>query len=303
MTTIHKILLGAAIVAALIAIFMTVRPSGASGIITPMENITQTVGSDPTTLTGDQYECTLTNPQYTTNVGAENGFVKVYTRPGSTFMDVNKPGSGGWNDAYETAGVNPAGYDSTRCDNWGYGKSYKFPVKLTDMGGLDINKVTMHTVKGFEGDAGIDMWISPSHGKTDEGVLWNSGWVTSKMLQHSADVTEIMVWLNSPGIWREQYQSLGWVTIGTRVWQVLYYDGHRARHPWNYIVFAAPLATDHTATFTDRNLSLAPLIWFAASKGWITKNALLQAVDVGFEWYRSPRGGTQIRSLVTSDVG
>lgn len=296
MTTRYKLLLTLAVIVTVITMLLVPVPAHAG-------NVTQPLGKDPTTLIADQYECSLTNPQYTINAGAENGFVKLYTRPGTPFMDVNKPGSGGWNDAYESAGVNPAGYDSTRCDNWGYGKSYKFPVALSDTGSINIKRVTMHTVHGFAGDGGVDMWISPSTGTTDEGVPWNSGWVTSKMLQHSKDVTEIMVWLNSPGIWRNQYRSLGWVTISTRTWQVLYYTSHSARHPWNYIVFAAPLATSRTITFTDRNLALSPLIQYAASKGWVTNNALLQNVDVGFEWYRSPVGGTQVRDLELTDVG
>jgi len=59
------------------------------------------------------------------------------------------------------------------------------------------------------------------------------------MEESSSNTTEVMVWLNSPGIDRNEYHSLGYRVIDGRSWEVLYTLAHR----WRYVVFAAPLAT------------------------------------------------------------
>ena len=267
------------------------------------ENVTRGSGSDPTTLNGVEYECNLRTPQMTVVDGSMAGNVRLFTHPGRAGMDINNGGTPGhWNNAYLVAGVNPAGYDSTRCNAWGHGKSYQFPVAAAHAGPLHVGVIKMHTVAGFAGNGGFDIWLSASRGRALSGAPWTSGHATVTDMQHSRAATEIMVWLNSPGIWRGQYASLGWVRIRTRIWQVLYYIGHSLRHPWNYIVFASPEATSKTTTFTVRNLDLQPLIRFAVRHGWVDRHALLQAIDAGFEWYADPTGGTQLMAYSLTGV-
>jgi hypothetical protein len=103
----------------------------------------------------------------------------------------------------------------------------------------------VHTAAGFEGDAGFDIWL------TGPGTLTGYG-TTAKMEEASVSTTEVMVWLNSPGIDRGGHDSLGYRTVEGRKWDVLYAwlaaapvevrrirlvaphvqggDGHRPRH-------------------------------------------------------------------------
>lgn len=258
-------------------------------------NVTATKGSDPTVLTGNQYECTLTSPQMTVNDGSEHGNVKLYTAPGANRFDVNVGGTRGyWNDAYLVEGNNPDGYSSEQCDGWGYGTADTVPVNSGRAGSLTAT-ITMHTVNGFKGDAGFDIWL------TGPSTAGKTGLTTADE-EASTSTTEIMVWLNSPGIDRGQYDSLGYRYVDGRWWDVLYYTGHRADHPWNYIVFAAPLATSSAHTFTDHNIHLSTLIRYAADKGWVKTGSILQSIDAGFEWYEDTTGGTQIESYSLTGV-
>ena len=106
------------------------------------------------------------------------------------------------------------------------------------------------------------------------------------MEESSSNTTEVMVWLNSPGINRHEYHSLGYRVIDGRSWEVLY----TLAHLWRYVVFAAPLATSKAVTITDHNIKLFDLIRFAADHGLVKKGAELQAVDAGFEGYEDPHG-------------
>jgi hypothetical protein len=255
------------------------------------DNATGALGKDPTTLNGSKYECTLSNPQMTISDGSEYGNVKLKTDPGHLKFDVNSGGDRGyWNDAYLVSGYNPNGYDSTSCNGWGHGDSYDLPVKATDAGNL-VASLHVHTVSGFKGDAGYDIWITApgtGHTASDEEAKTTS--------------TEIMVWLNSPGIDRGGYTQYGSIKRSGVNWQIFGYTGHRAGHRWDYIVFASSTATSRTYDHTWKGIYLEQLINVAAGRGWITGGAVLQSVDAGFEWYEDPSGGTQVEGYNLTSV-
>src|SRR6202000_2422239 len=121
---------------------------------------------------------------------------------------------------------------------------------------------------------------------------------TAAMEESSRNTTEVMVWLNSPGIDRNEYHPLGYRVIDGRSWEVLYTLGHT----WRYVVFAAPLATSKAVTITDHNIKLFDLIRFAADYGLVKQGAELQAIAACFEWYEDPTGGTQVEASSLTGV-
>lgn len=245
---------------------------------------------DPTVLTGNQYECSRTSPEMTTNDGSEAGSVKLGTEPGRLKFDIKSSPDGYWQDAYISAGNNPDGYDSAQCNWIGVGKGYDVPIPEGRAGTLTAS-IRLHTVAGFAGDAGFDIWM------TGPGI--DAGWgTTAAMEEASSSTTEVMVWLNSPGINRAEYDSLGYQEIDGRSWDVLY----TGLHPFRTVVFAAPLATSNAATLTDHDIPLSTLIKYAADHGLVKTGAELQAVDAGFEWYEDPTGGTQVEGYSLTGV-
>jgi hypothetical protein len=222
--------------------------------------------------------------------GSEHGKVRIATAPGHLRFDIKSSPQGYWQDAYISAGNNPDGYDSARCNWLGVGKGYAIPVPVGKAGSLTAS-IKFHTVAGFAGDAGFDIWLTGPGKYTGYGT-------TAKMEEASRDTTEIMVWLNSPGVDRSTYRHLGHHTIDGRSWDVLY----RGHHPWRTVIFAAPLATSKAVTITDRNIHLFTLIRYAANQGLVETGAELQAIDAGFEWYKDPTGGTQVESYSLTNV-
>lgn len=253
-------------------------------------NVTGKDGHVPSVLTGSQYECARTNPEMTVNDGSEHGTVKLFTDPGHLKLDINSSPQGAWQDAYISSGNNPDGYDSAQCNWLGVGKGYVVPVAEPSAGTLTAS-IQLHTVAGFAGDAGFDIWLTAPGTHTGYGT-------TAKMEEASSGSTEVMVWLNSPGIDRGEYTSLGYRKIDGREWDVLY----TGLHPWRTVVFAAPLATSKAVTVTDHTIHLATLIQYATNLGLVKKGAELQAVDAGFEWYDDPTGGTQVESYSLTGV-
>jgi hypothetical protein len=253
-------------------------------------NVTGKNGSVPSALVGDQYECARTNPEMTVNDGSEEGKVRMATDPGHLKFDVKSSPQGYWQDAYISAGNNPDGYDSAQCNWIGAGKGYVIPVPVGRTGTLTAS-IKVHTVAGFAGDAGFDIWMTGPGKDTGYGT-------TAAMEEASSSTTEIMVWLNSPGINRGEYYSLGYRDIDGRSWDVLY----TGLHPFRSVVFASPLATSKAATITDRNIDLSTLIRFAADHGLVKSGAELQAIDAGFEWYDDPTGGTQVEGYSLTGV-
>jgi hypothetical protein len=254
------------------------------------KNVTGKDGKVPSTLVGDQYECTRTNPEMTIVDDSERGTVRLGTDPGHLKFDIKSSPGGHWQDAYISSGNNPDGYNSAQCNWLSVGKGYVVPIPVGKAGPLTAS-IQLHTVAGFEGDAGFDIWLTGPGQHTGYGT-------TSAMEEASSSSTEIMVWLNSPGIDRGEYHSLGYHTIDGRSWEVLY----AGLHPWRYVVFAAPLATSKAVTVTDHNIHLFTLIRFAADHGWLKAGAELQAVDAGFEWYEDPTGGTQVEAYSLTGV-
>ena len=253
-------------------------------------NVTGKDGRVPSTLVGDQYECARTNPEMTIVDNSQRGTVRLGTDPGHLKFDVKSSPGGSWEDAYISAGNNPDGYDSAQCNWLGVGKGYVIPVSAGGAGTLTAS-IKLHTVAGFAGDAGFDIWLTGPGQHTGYGT-------TAAMEESSSSTTEVMVWLNSPGIDRNEYHSLGYRVIDGRSWEVLYTLAHR----WKYVVFAAPLATSKAVTLTDHNIKLFDLIRFAADHGLVKKGAELQAVDAGFERYKDPTGGTQVEAYSLTGV-
>jgi hypothetical protein len=286
------------ILAAVIAVAAVVAAAPASAlapvptlITSPnSNNVTGKDGRVPSTLVGDQYECARTNPEMTIVDNSQRGTVRLGTDPGHLKFDIKSSPGGSWEDAYISAGNNPDGYDSAQCNWLGVGKGYVIPVPAGGAGTLTAS-IKLHTVAGFAGDAGFDIWLTGPGQHTGYGT-------TATMEQSSSSTTEVMVWLNSPGIDRNEYHSLGYRVIDGRSWQVLYTLAHR----WKYVVFAAPLATSKAVTLTDHNIKLFDLIRFAADHGLVKTGAELQAVDAGFEWYEDPTGGTQVEAYSLTGV-
>jgi hypothetical protein len=256
----------------------------------PSHNVTRRDGRVPSVLIGDQYECARSDPEMTVNDGSEQGQVRIATHPGHLRFDIESSPQGDWQDAYISAGNNPDGYDSAQCNWIGVGKGYVIPVPVGKSGSLTAS-IKVHTVAGFAGDAGFDIWLTGPGQDTGYGT-------TAAMEEASGSTTEVMVWLNSPGINRGAYDSLGYNEIDGRSWDVLY----TAPHPWRTVVFASPLATSAAATVTDRDIHLFTLIRFAADHGLVETGAELQAIDAGFEWYYDPTGGTRVESYRLTGV-
>ena len=279
-------------VAAVVAAAPASAPAPVPTLITSPDsnNVTGKDGRVPSTLVGDQYECARTNPEMTIVDNSQRGSVRLGTDPGHLKFDVKSSPGGSWEDAYISAGNNPDGYDSAQCNWLGVGKGYVIPVPAGGAGTLTAS-IKLHTVAGFAGDAGFDIWLTGPGQHTGYGT-------TATMEESSSSTTEVMVWLNSPGIDRNEYHSLGYRVIDGRSWEVLYTLAHR----WKYVVFAAPLATAKAVTLTDHNIKLFDLIRFAADHGLVKKGAELQAVDAGFEWYEDPTGGTQVEAYSLTGV-
>ena len=123
------------------------------------KNVTGKDGRVPSTLAGDQYECTRTNPEMTIVDDSERGTVWLGTDPGHLKFDVKSSPQRSWEDAYISAGNNPDGYDSAQCNWLGVGKGYVIPVPAGGSGTLTAS-IKLHTVAGFAGDAGFDIWLT-----------------------------------------------------------------------------------------------------------------------------------------------
>ena len=277
----------ATVIAASVA---TASPAFAKG----SHNVTGKNGKVPSVLRGDQYECARTSPEMTVVDDSDHGTVRLRTDPGHLKFDITASPGGHWEDAYISAGNNPYGYDSAQCDWLGVGKGYRIPVPAAKAGTLTAS-IKVHTADGFEGDAGLDIWLTGPGKDTGYGT-------TSKMEEDTVGSTEIMVWLNSPGIDRSGYPSIGYQYVDGRWWDVLYSKASSGGRKWTYVVFASSLATPKAATVTTRDIHVSKLIGFATSRGWVRKGAELQAVDAGFEWYEDPKDGTQVEGYSLTGV-
>ncbi len=71
------------------------------------KNVTGKDGRVPSTLAGDQYECTRTNPEMTIVDDSERGTVRLGTDPGHLKWDVKSSPQGSWEDAYISGGQQP----------------------------------------------------------------------------------------------------------------------------------------------------------------------------------------------------
>lgn len=260
--------------AAISALFLAASPPAAGS-----HNLT---ANTPTVVLGSgDYACTLTNPQYT----AYSSDATVVAHPHTTSLDMNAT-SNEWSNAYLTTGYNPEGYDSQRCDAYGYGKSLRLPVSAGRAGTIPAS-ISLYTNSNFVGNGGWDIWatLSPSaHTAAEETSSGNN--------------TEIMVWVTHPGLgdllgdYYEGNPVMHNVRIDGRYWDVLH-SGRTSWKPWQYVAFATPSANQ--GNFTMNNVHLGVLLRWAADRGWIRKGATIQAIDAGFEGNEST-GGTKIKS-------
>jgi len=153
--------------AAVIAVAAVVAAAPASALapfptLTTSPNSNNVTGKDgrvPSTLVGDQYECARTNPEMTIVDDSQRGTVRLGTDPGHLKFDIKSSPGGYWQDAYISAGNNPDGYDSAQCNWLGVGKGYVIPVPAGGAGTLTAS-IKLHTVAGFAGDAGFDIWLT-----------------------------------------------------------------------------------------------------------------------------------------------
>jgi hypothetical protein len=76
------------------------------------KNVTGKDGRVPSTLAGDQYECTRTNPEMTVVDDSERGTVRLGTDPGHLKFDIKSSPQASWEDAYISAGIDRSEYHS-----------------------------------------------------------------------------------------------------------------------------------------------------------------------------------------------
>lgn len=239
------------------------------------------IGSAPTSISGAESACSLTSPvDYLIHAGRAD----VNLRPGSTWFHATHAGTAGlWEDPYLTAGynggLNTAYYCTTRAGR--PGQAYNLPVKIGRQGHI-VATVTAWTSSYFRGDTGFDIWFEPSTADTSYAQMQNGGNAS----------TEIMIWLNHPGL-RTQSSNLRYyrTRIDGRWWQVEVGmasagHGHTASHPhgWTVVNFIAPQYQNGNVTV--HNLVLNTFASYAISHGWLRASDYWMGINEGFEFTR-----------------
>lgn len=237
------------------------------------------MGSGTTSISGSESACSLTSPiDYLIHAGNAS----LGLRPGSTWFHATHTGANGpWEDPYLTAGyngsLNTSYYCTTRVGR--PGQAYALPVKNGQQGHI-VATVNDWTSPNFRGDSGFDLWFEPSAADTTYSQMQNGGNAS----------TEIMVWLNHPGL-NVQSSSLRYyrTKVGGHWWRVgvgLASRGHgrSASHPqgWTVVNFIAPQYRN--GTVTARNLLLNAFASYAISKGWLRASDYWMAINEGFEF-------------------
>jgi hypothetical protein len=226
------------------------------------------------------WTCSFTNPEYMIHAGGAT--LKV--QPGTDKFTVTSAPAGKISDPYISTGYDVS-LDSTLCNNRElpggknkYGKSYAMPVRLGKQGHI-IASVHDVTSSNSIGDTGFDIWFTSSLSDN----------TYTKMADGGSTSTEIMIWLNHPGL-STQSSNLSYypVRIDGRWWQVAYNlaaNGHgkNGQHPdgWNVIYFIAPQISNGNVVI--HNLLLNSFFSYAISHGWLLNNDYLMAIDQGGE--------------------
>lgn len=269
----RHVILGAAVIGAATAVgapaFAGVRPS-------------VVMASGTTSISGSESACSLTNPEYLIHAGRAS----LNLRPGSTWFHATHIGANGyWEDPYMTAGYNGGLGTAYYCDGreipgsgGQYGQAYALPVKIGKQGHI-VATVKDWTSSAFRGDSGFDIWFEPSASDTSYAQMVNGGDAS----------TEIMIWLNHPGL-RVQSSSLRYyrTRIDGRWWRVEVGKasaghGRTASHPrgWTVVNFIAPQYTNGNVTV--HNLVLNSFGSYAIAHGWLRASDYWMGINNGFE--------------------
>jgi hypothetical protein len=250
--------------------------------------------SAPTTISGNGWTCSRTDPEYMIHAGGAD----LSVQPDSIKFAVQSAPSGQWSDPYITTGyngsINSELCNSRKLSNGTYGKSYALPVQLGKQGEI-YTSVHDITSSNFIGDTGFDIWFEPSMSDNTYSLMTSQGNAS----------TEIMIWLSHPNLGAQssnlQYYP---VTIDGRQWQVttqLANDGHgkTASNPngWNRVNFIAPDVTEGDVTIN--NLWLNPFFTYAINRGWLQTHNYLMAIDQGGEF---TRGTMQVTGYILNGV-
>ncbi len=259
---------GISVCAALVAVFAVAAPAYA-GNVTPAHR---------TVLTPGQYACTLANPQYTVYARGS----KVVLHEHANKFDMNASYQQ-WANSYLITGYNPASYNSQSCDAYGYGRAQPLPLPVSKAGPLTTS-IHLRTRGDFTGDGGYDVWLTRSpaaHSYQD--------------MTSSPDNTELMVWVEHPGIGIGDYYcgiSVAHnVHVDGRNWDILH-AGRTRWHRWEYLVFATEGV--NRGDFTMRNIHLGTLIRWGVAHGYVKRGDTIQAIDAGFEGH-ALAGGASVR--------
>ena len=252
----------------------------AAGLSIAISGIAHAAAAPPTTVQGNGWMCTRTQPEYMIHAGGstlrvQNGTDKF------TILAADSPGYSGMSAPYVTAGYNSS-LSAGLCNSRGYHNSYKsraysLPVKLGKQGHV-VASVHDITSGNFLGDSGFDIWFTASPASTTYDQMVNGG----------ASTTEIMIWLSHPGLGRQTESAKYYpVIIGGRRWYVqtgLAANGHGkkpGRAGWNVVNFIAP--DIHNGNISANNLLLNSFFSYAISHGWLNQHDYLTSLNQGFE--------------------
>ena len=223
-----------------------------------------------TSISGNEWTCTYTNPEYMIHAGGAN----LRVTPGKATFSMA--------GAVTTRSVQPyisAGYladlNSQMCNSRG-GKSFALPV-LNGRQGHPLATVTDWTSSNYHGNTGFDIWLTANPANN----------TYTKLTSQGGNTTEIMVWLSHPRLGSYKSSWYG-VVIGGRRWLVtvgLASAGHGKtatdKGGWNVVNFIAPDTS--TGNVTVHNLSLDDFASYAISHHWLNAKDYWMAVDQGAE--------------------
>lgn len=267
-----------ALVAAAIGIGVTVATPASAGV-GPSAVMASGTGS----ISGSNSACTLTDPEYLIHAGRAS----LSLRPKATYFHATHVGTKGlWEDPYMTAGYNGGLGTAYYCNGreipgsgGKYGRAYKLPVKIGKQGHI-VATVNSWTSAAFRGDSGFDIWFEPSASDTSYAQMQNGGNAS----------TEIMIWLNHPGL-RVQSSNLRYyrTRIDGRWWRVEVGKasaghGRTSSHPhgWTVVNFIAPQYKNGNVVV--HNLVLNSFGSYAIHHGWLRASDYWMGINEGFEF-------------------
>jgi hypothetical protein len=231
-----------------------------------------------TTVEGNGFTCSRTQPEYMINAGGS----KISVQNGSYKFSVTKvdaPGYSGLSDPYISEGFNnyrSASLCNTRTYHGShFSRAYALPVKLGRQGRVIASAHDIIS-RNFRGNSGFDIWFTRHPGEHSYDQMVNGG----------SGTTEVMIWLQrrgfpGPGSFNTRISGHRW---GTTVGLAAYGHGRTAhRKGWNVVNFIAP---GHSNNVTFGGLKLNSFFNYAISHGWLNPRDYLMSVNQGFEIYQ-----------------